>query len=125
MGKSAAEQIEYGVTLEGLSAMYPRRPSATERTEGAKPSPRTGGILRPASAAFRRRLISLATGLGIGGTLIAVLLARSWYRLTAPGPPAVDLTGVDVRVAKAVADAQSRVERDRLSAKSWGALGEV
>ncbi|HEY2155079.1 MAG TPA: tetratricopeptide repeat protein, partial [Isosphaeraceae bacterium] len=57
--------------------------------------------------------------------LVAAEVTEVVRRARLPRPPAVDTTGLDPAVARAIGSARARVEKDLLSGKAWGSLGQV
>jgi tetratricopeptide (TPR) repeat protein len=83
---------------------------------------RSASFLSWAGRAPSRRLLLAVALLGVAA---AGGLGGWWYwrREPAPGPPAVDLAGVDPAVAAAVAAGREKVRQAPRSADAWGRLG--
>src|SRR5262245_9616771 len=81
----------------------------------------------PDMAAPRR----LRRNIALGAILVAVVAAAAWgYQYFVGKPPnnplpAIELTGVDPQVVKAIEKARTGVEDEPQSAKTWGKLGMV
>jgi tetratricopeptide (TPR) repeat protein len=77
-----------------------------------------------ATSNIRRRTLLIAALLG--GVCLAVVLGVLWWmRPAIPEPPAIDLSGIDPAVVKAVEEAGLAVRQAPRSASAWGRLGQV